>query len=272
MSALKLQNQVAIVTGAASGIGRATSKLFINNGSAVIGIDRNIDGLKSLQNELKENKFTFYEADIKNEQIVKSYIDDIYSQYKQINILCNIAGGHGPLFKPIYEIETSEFEYLFQTHVLGSFFNIKYCLKYMMLDQDKQTNKSIINTSSRVGCIGAKGISAYSSCKHSVIGLTKSVCADVAQFNIRCNAILPGVIDGTNVFDESIPELTDRDPDKISSLRNLDATKLGIPMQRKGDLNEIANLYLFLASSDSVYINGSCVSIDGGWLGAPGTI
>ena len=272
MTAVKLQKQVAIVTGAASGIGRATAKLFVNNGCSVIGIDRNIDGLKSLQNELNDNLYSFYEADVKNEKMVKSYIDEIYKKYGQINILCNIAGGHGPLFKPIYEIETEEFNYLFETHVMGMFYNIKYCTKYMINNMDIDTNKSIINTTSRLGFIGAKGIGAYVTCKHAVIGLTRSVCADCAQYNIRCNAIVPGLISGTNVFDESIPELMERDEEKVPLLQNLNAKDLGIPMERGGSLEEAANLYLFLASNDSSYINGSCYEIDGGWLGAPGTI
>ena len=260
---LNLSNKIAIVTGAANGIGRATAKLFCAHGAKVIGVDRDLKGLKSLQHEL-DNKIDIYEVEITNKDAVKSYIKQVYNKYNKINILANIAGitggGEGT---PFHESDLSLFENTMNVNLYGSIYHCYYVIPYMLKTIKSERKRlgsdsftcSIINTSSEASVRAYPGLCGYTVSKFGINGLTLSLCSEYSASGIRCNAIKPGNTKTTlarNYTKEAIMKLM-----KVISVND-------IPMERRAQPEEIAGLFLYLASDQSSFCTGSLMSADGG--------
>eukprot|EP01084_Bolivina_argentea_P151451 264332_1 len=175
---LNLTNRVAIITGAASGIGRATAKLFAAQNAKIIASDMNLEGLESLKQELKDN-IDIYHVDVANENQVKEYIEDAYNKYKKINILCNIAGiaaGAGDfaeMMKPLHERDMAKFKKTLDVNLYGSIYNARYVIKPMLetLENNNDVKStSIINTSSEQAEMATAGMSDYNISKYGIDG------------------------------------------------------------------------------------------------------
>jgi len=264
----KLKNRVVILTGASGGIGRATAKLFQANGAKVFAIDIDGKALTALTDECNNGRsavanITGIVGDVSDEESVADYLQKIYGETKQIDSLINIAGYQGK-FSLVHESDTLDQKKMFDVNYWGSYYNIKHAVPLMMATQQQQkdddTNKTkyktIVNTSSIAGKLGAAFGCAYAASKHAVMGLTKVVAAEYGSMNIRCNAVMPGAITTQMLRDTE---------DFVSGMgANVDELWMGrIGLQRRGSPDEVAQLILFLACDDSSYCHGQGYVVDG---------
>jgi NAD(P)-dependent dehydrogenase (short-subunit alcohol dehydrogenase family) len=249
----QLENKVAIVTGAGSGIGGATAFLFAEEGAKVVIADISEEGGKKTQ-EMISKKFgkdrsEFVKTDVENETEVREMIGDAVAIFGKLDVIFNNAGIYE--WTSIENTPTEIWDHILAVNLRGAFLGTKYAVPHL-----KKTRGVIVNTSSSLGVAGALESAAYSASKHGVIGLTKASALDLAPHNIRVNCICPGSIDTSMQAREfgrtSDPEKTRRAYDKI------------YPMGRIGKPEEVAQLVLFLASDRSSFITGTPFLIDGG--------
>lgn len=243
-----LNNKVALVTGAGSGIGKAISLLYAKEGAKVIINDINEESGQSVVDLIKSEggEAFFIKADASNDEEVKRLIQESIEKYGKLDIACNNAGIGGQ------QAETgkyglNEWKKVVDINLNGVFFGCKYQLEHMA----KNGGGVIVNMASIHGMVAAPMSSAYTATKHAVVGLTKNIAAEYAQQNIRCNAVGPGYIE-TPLLDEMSPEM-------------FDALKSKHPMNRLGKPEEVAELVLFLSSEKSSFITGGYYLIDGGY-------
>ena len=287
---LKLSNKVALITGAAKGIGRATAKLFHQQNAHVVAVDLDLDGLKSLQSELGNNNIDIFEADVSNETEVKNYIDKTYNNCGKINILCNIAGGHrlDNLVSRFHTTDLSRMRKTYDINLWGSLYNCYYAVPYMLetVEKEKTNNKDgksnnndnndnnnntklatpccIVNTSSIAAERAAPGYTDYTISKHGVNGLTYSIAAEYSSLGIRCNGIIPSIIDtplSRDLFEKTKEFVGDEIVEQISK-----GFISQIGLKRRGTAEEIANAILFLSSDEASFITGSVLLADGGFV------
>lgn len=250
----KLENKVAVITGAGSGMGRAIALLFAAEGSKVIATDIDQKRLDALKAEITEKggEVTPLIANVAKEEDIENMINTAVSTYGTFDILVNNAGimDH---FAPVGELDNAMWEKVMKVNVDGPFKAMRSALKVFL----QKGSGVIVNISSLGGLNGARAGAAYTASKHAVIGLTKNTGYMYAKLGIRCNAIAPGAVN-TNIG-ETI------DFSKITPLIN-DRIMPGMALNpRTGEPNEIAKVALFLASDDSSFVNASVVVVDGGW-------
>ena len=271
---LSLSNKVALITGAASGIGRATAKLFHQQNARVVGVDMDLDGLKSLKSELGNN-IDIYQADISKESEVKDYMKNIYNEHQKINILCNIAGiTRGDIFvSRFHQTDLSTMRKIVDVNLWGSLYNCYYAVPYMLETAEKEKEKegsdnklatpcSIVNTSSVVAERALTGNADYIVSKHGVNGLTYSVAAEYSSLGIRCNAIEPPGV--TTPMAKKILETIAGivGGENTEKIRN--GLSQSVALKRSATPEEMADVFLFLASDEASFITGSVVLADGG--------
>lgn len=245
---MKLENKVAIITGAGSGFGKETSKLFSQEGASIVCVDLNLDAVKETVDEITANggKAIAVQADVSNEEDVKNFVEKAVAEYGQIDILFNNAG----IYIPGNAEETSlgDFEKSMAVNVNAIFMSTKYAMPHL-----KKTKGNIINTASAGGIIGFGGAIGYATSKGAVISFTRAVAVDYAQDGVRSNAIAPGT------------GVTGMTEDLLQDSSIADAFLAPIPIKRFGQVNDVANAALFLASDDASYITGHTLPVDGGW-------
>ena len=276
---LNLSNKVALITGAAKGIGRATAKLFHQQKAHVVGVDMDLDGLKSLQSELGNN-IDIFEADVANESQVKKYIDTTYDTCGKINILCNIAG-RGRLDTKVTGFHTtdlSRMREIVDVNLWGSLYNCYYAVPYMLetVEKEKTKNKDgtgdddnklatpccIINTSSVAAARAPPGFTDYAISKHGVNGLSYSVAAEYSSLGIRCNSIEAGQVD-TPLRQAAIEKTREIAGDEaVAAIQ--ERLRQTVALRRPATAEEMANIFLFLASDEASFITGSVILADGG--------
>ena len=243
----RLEDKVAIITGAAGGIGKETAKTFLEEGAKVTLVDLDEETLEDIKEELVSlGEVLVVQADVSEEDQVKHYIEATTKAFGQIDIFFHNAGVTGDR-TPLVDIEMDDFDNLMNINVRGVFLGLKYVLPRMI----EQKSGSIINTSSVDGLRGSPELSPYSASKHAVVGLTKSAALEVAEKGIRVNSIHPSPVDT-----EMMTGLEDGE--------GQDQFLEQIPLDRYADAEELASLVLFLASDDSEFITGSQYRIDGG--------
>ena len=246
----RLDGKVAVITGAGSGMGRATAIRFAGEGAAVVVADLNEEGGEATVRDCREHggRAVFQKANVTEEAEVKTMIDRAVKEFGRLDITYNNAGLAGAMGS----IETTTVEDWDRTQAVllrGVFLGMKHSIPEMK----KTGGGSIISTASIAGTAGGYGPHAYSAAKAGVINLTRSVALEAAQYRIRVNCICPGGIN-TPIFNILSP-----DPKAIEQLL---ATMQ--PLKRAGHPEDIAAMALFLASDDSEWITGNAMVVDGG--------
>ncbi|MFC1997157.1 beta-ketoacyl-ACP reductase [Chloroflexota bacterium] len=247
---MNFNNKVVLITGGAAGIGKATANLFVDKGSTVYICDVNKSAGQKTADELG---CSFHKVDVSDRQAVQEWVDQIKTKHDRIDILINNAGilrdglfvkvKDGELVKQMTE---DAFDSVISINLKGVFNCTQAVAPYMI----NQNGGSIVNASSVVGLDGNFGQTNYVATKAGVIGMTKVWARELGRHNIRVNAIAPGMI---------MTEMLQAMPEKI-----LDGFKQKTPLKRLGSPEEVANLYLFLASDQASYITGEVIRIDGG--------
>jgi len=253
MKQRSLDGEVAIVTGAGSGIGRAIATLLAEEGARVAVVDvSESDGKETVELLRKRGgDAVFIQGDISNSATVKRIVETTVKKYERVDILCNNAGVES--MGSILEITEENWDKVMSINLKGVFL----CSKHSVPKMVENGGGVIINIASVLGLIGSKGEAAYCASKGGIISLTRAMALDFAPHNIRVNCICPGSV-LTPTFKRVMTSLGDYE---AAFQRNLDK----IPLKRIAEPAEIAYAALYLASEKASYITGSVLVIDGGW-------
>jgi NAD(P)-dependent dehydrogenase (short-subunit alcohol dehydrogenase family) len=244
-----MSKSVVLITGALTGIGRATALAFAHEGADVVVSGRRDDAGEALVSELRGlgAEAEFIRADVRHEGDVQNLVDKTVARFGRLDIAVNNAGTEGRP-GPVTEQSADSYAATFDTNVLGVLLSMKHELRVMQA----QGFGSIVNLSSTMGQRGAPGASLYTASKHAVEGLTKSAALEGAAFGVRVNAVAPGPIE-TAMLDRFTGS-ADRKAGMVT----------GIPLQRAGQPREIADAIVFVASARASFITGQIINVNGG--------
>jgi NAD(P)-dependent dehydrogenase (short-subunit alcohol dehydrogenase family) len=240
---------VVLITGALTGIGRATALAFAEEGARIVVSGRRDEAGHALTQELRSLgvEAEFIRADVRRENEIRDLIDKTVAHFGRLDVAVNNAGTEG---RPglVTEQTPESYAATFDTNVLG----VLLCMKHEMRAMQAQGSGSIVNLSSTMGHRGAPGASLYTASKHAVEGLTKAVALEGAASSIRVNAVAPGPVE---------TEMLDRFTGTAERKAGLVA---GVPLKRVGTPAEIADAIVFVASRKASFITGQIVSVNGG--------
>lgn len=250
---LNLNDKVAIVTGAAMGMGEATAKLFAKAGAKVIVADYNEEEGQKRVEEIKADggEAAFVKVDVSDEDQVKAMVEKTVEIYGRLDCAVNNAA-ITPDDKPIAEMDMDYYDRLMDVDLKGVILSMKYEIQQMM---DQGDGGSIINTSSVSGVRPQPGTPAYVAAKHAVIGATKNAAMDYSPHGIRVNAVTPGAIN-TPMLQGAIEQFG-FDPDEYAKQLSM--------LGRFAEPEEVAQANLWLASDLSSYVTGATIAVDGGY-------
>lgn len=247
----RLAGRTAVITGAASGIGAGTARLFVEEGARVIVADMQVDAGRALVEELGDAA-RFAEVNVLDESQVASAVDLAVSEFGALDIMFNNAGIVGAVGR-ISEMPTEAWDNTIAILLRGVFLGTKHAARVML----EQNSGVIINTASTAGVMGGLGPHAYTAAKHGVVGLTKSVANELAPNGIRVNAIAPG-----NTVTAMTASVTTGDPDALDKTNERIASTS--PLGYAGLPYDIAAAALYLASDDARYVSGHTLVVDAG--------
>ena len=244
-----MKKKVVLITGALTGIGRASALAFANEGARLVVSGRRDDEGQKLVAELRERggEAEFLRSDVRHEDDLRNLIDKTVARFGRLDAAVNCAGTEGTP-GPVTEQTAETYAATFDTNVLGTLLSMKHEMRVMLA----QGSGSIVNVSSAYGHTGAAGASIYSASKHAVEGLTKSAALEAASSGVRVNMVAPGPIE-TGMLNR----FTGTDERKAG----LAAT---VPLKRVGRPEEIAETIVFLASDKASFITGASYLVDGG--------
>jgi NAD(P)-dependent dehydrogenase (short-subunit alcohol dehydrogenase family) len=246
------EGKVAFITGAATGIGRATAIAFAQNGASVAVVDNNLDAGPQTVEFIKKSggKAHFIKCDVSSGSQVKDAVAETIKIFGRLDYAFNNAGIEGAQgLTP--DCTEENWDKTININLKG----VWLCMKYQIPQMLKQGGGAIVNCSSIAGLIGFPGIPAYVASKHGVIGLTKTAALEYAKQNLRVNAICPGVIE---------TPMIDRFAHGEAQIKQQLAA--GEPVGRVGQPDEVAAAALWLCSKQSSFVTGHALAVDGGWV------
>ncbi len=244
-----MNTPVVLVTGALTGIGRATAFAFARSGARVVVSGRHDEAGRTLAGELRDAgaEGEFVRADVRDENDVRNLVDRAVASFGRLDIAVNNAGTEGQP-GPLSEQSADGYRAVFDTNVLGTMLSFKHELRVMR----PQGSGAIVNLSSIVGHKALPGAPLYVASKHAVEGLTKAAALEAAEFGVRVNAVAPGPIE-TGMLD------------RFAGSDDARAGLLGsVPLKRAGSPDEIARVIMFAASDAASYMTGCILAVDGG--------
>ena len=246
-----MKNKVILITGALTGIGRATAIAFAREGAHVVVCGRHDDAGNALVTELRAvgAEAEYIRADVRHEDDVRGSVDRTVKRFGRLDVAVNNAGTEGKP-GPVTEQTAESYASTFDTNVLGTLLSLKHELRVML----PQRQGSIVNVSSTFGRAGGPGASVYVASKHAVEGLTKAAALEVAGSGVRVNVVAPGPIE-TGMLNRFTG-----DEEKKAALVSR------VPLKRAGLPEEIAQTIVFLASEKASFITGVSIAVDGGKL------
>ncbi len=259
---MKLKDKTAIITGAASGIGKATAINFAREGAKVMCADVNADGAEATARQIADTggEAASVRADVSKEADVERMIGETVSRWGRLDTLYNNAGiGYG---MPVTQIPVDEWDRLMSINLRGVFLGCKHAIPQML----KNGGGAIVNTASDAGLRGQAMLSAYCASKGGVVLLTKSLAVEWAEHGIRINCVCPGVI-RTPILDPFLAQAQATTGASVDELWK----RLGEahPMGRVGQPEEVAKAVTFLASDEASFITGVALPVDGGLEAGP---
>lgn len=254
----RLEKKVAIVTGGATGIGEAISKLFAREGAKVLVVGMPQDPVKDVIEDIKKDKGVAigYSADISSEDDAKEAVEIAVKHWGRLDILINNAGVY-PEVNTVDSFSIEAFDNLLKNNIRTAFLMTRYAVPEL-----KKTRGCIVSAGSEAGKIGLANVTPYGGTKGFMHAFMKGVAVEQAKNGIRANCVAPGPIDTAWTSKET------SDINRKMEKQLIKAT----PMGRRGTPEEIANVYLFLASNEASYITGAVYSADGGVTVAKGDV
>jgi NAD(P)-dependent dehydrogenase (short-subunit alcohol dehydrogenase family) len=246
-----MDTPVVLITGALTGIGRATALAFAKEGARVVIAGRRDEAGQKLVAELREIgvQAGYWRTDVRHEADVRDLVNKTVARFGRLDIAVNNAATEGPR-GPVTEETAESYAATFDTNVLGVLLSMRHELRVML----PQGSGSIVNVSSAYGSIGAPGASVYVASKHAVEGMTKSAALEVAGTGVRVNVVAPGTTD-TGM----LTRFTNTDENKAALVST-------VPIKRLARPEEIAHVIVFVASADASYMTGASIPVDGGML------
>ena len=245
---LRLEGYVTIVTGAASGIGKATAIRFAQEGAKVTCVDIDGDGVTAVAKAIGSDAFAVH-ADISDPGQVKAYTDGTVERWGKLDVAFNNAGVNLP--GVFHEVPDEVIDRTLDVNVKGTMFGCRYAIPYML----EQGKGSLINTTSVNGIVAEPFLTVYAASKGAIVMLSKGIALDYAKKGIRCNAIAPGWVDTPVNYAHA---------EMLGGLQHVyDTIDSFQPIGRPGEPVEIANCALFLASDESSFVTGSVLVADG---------
>jgi 3-oxoacyl-[acyl-carrier protein] reductase len=245
---LRLKDKVAIITGAAQGIGFATARKFLDEGAIVAVADVKNDAVQGAVDQLKLNGEVVegFTVDVTQRPQINAMVEQVKERYGRVDVLVNNAGI--TLDARLQKMTDEQFDRVIDVNLKG----VYNCAKAVLDTMIEQGGGVILNASSVVGIYGNYGQTNYAASKFGVIGFVKTWAREVGPKGIRCNAVAPGFISTPilhTIPDDVMQKLTDR-----------------VPLKRLGRPEEVANVYAFLASDEASYINGAVIEVAGGMI------
>ena len=249
---MKLKDKIAFVTGSTRGIGYQITRLFLQEGAKVVVCGSREETVqraaRQLEEELSlpEDRIYPIALNMKNKEEIGSRVKEVIAKWGRIDILVNNAGITSQ--KNLVDYTDEEFQEMFDVNFFGP-----VCLTREVVSYMKEYGGSIINTSSMVGVNGGRGQAAYATSKAAINGLTKSLAKELGEYKIRVNAVAPGVV-GTEMVEEHV----------TAEMKQI---LIGMtPLKRMATPNDLAPIYLYLASDDSSFTTGTIIQVDGGLI------
>jgi 3alpha(or 20beta)-hydroxysteroid dehydrogenase len=246
MAAPRLQGKVALITGAAGGIGAAAARSFADEGALVLATDSDTDGARKLAAEIGERAGA-HAHDVTSEADWQAVVSWALATYRRIDVLLNNAGVF--LAAPLADTSLADFRHVIDVNVVGAFLGMRAVAPSM----SERRAGSIVNVSSVAGLGGSPYLTAYAASKWAARGMTKVLAKELARVNVRVNSLHPGQID---------TDMNARQRERTPEL--VDKLIAGIPLRRIGTPQEVAQAAVYLAGDESLYVTGSELAIDGG--------
>ena len=250
---MRLKNKSAIITGAASGIGRTAALRLAAEGASIYALDIEESGLRSLVSEIRNNQGTaeFMNCDVSDESSVKEAVANALSLFGKIDILVNVAGIQ--ITKLLVDTTWDDYKKMMDINMGGTFLTMNMILPIMKV----AGSGTIVNVASELAIVGYPELAAYTATKGAMVAMSRSASLEAIKYGVRINCVCPGATD-TPIFWEG-----ETDPVKIQKM--LDQVAIEKPIGRLITTDEVANGIIFLASDEASGVVGTCLVIDGGF-------
>ncbi len=255
---MRVKDKVVVLTGAASGIGRAAAVLLAKEGAIQVLSDVNEQGLKETLASIREGKerTTTQKCDVTKPDEVKRMVDGVIAKYKRIDVL--IANAGVVRVGPIEDFSDQDYDLLINVNLRGTFYTCKFAVPYLK----KQKHGSIITLASVAAHIGQVNHANYCSTKAGILGFTRALALDLAPYGVRVNSVSPGATDTPMLVSDVTKQARERGVDYAIVKKEFESEGV---MGRWATAEEVAYGIVFLASDESSYMTGSDLRMDGGW-------